>query len=114
MIKMKIITCNIGKRQVEVGLPSTGTLHINLICKLSSKGKIEESEIRITGISEESRYRFLQTKSKDIFPIELQSSSLKEITLPTPIGRTKPKMPTETKLLWYKKLKKELEEKGLI
>ncbi|MFC3415942.1 hypothetical protein [Algoriphagus hitonicola] len=114
MDEMEIIACNIGKRQLEVGLPSTGTIHINLICTLSPLGKIEESEIRITGITEESRYRFLQTKSEDIFPIELQSSSLKEITLPTPFARTKPKMPTETKLLWYKKLKKELEEKGLI
>ena len=111
---MEIIACNIGKRQVEVGLPSTGTIHINLICKLSSTGKMDESEIRITGITEESQYRFLQTKSEDLFPIELQSSSLKEIKFPTPFARTKPKMPTEAKLFWYKKLKKELEEKGLI
>lgn len=111
---MEIIECNIGKRKVVFGLPNAGTIHFNLICKLNARGVIEGAELDISAIQDEIKYNFLHLKSKDLFPIEVQSSSEDTINLPAPIFRNKPKMLVEAKLFWYKKLKKELQDKGLL
>jgi len=114
MNKKEILECKVGKRKVVFGLPNQGSIHFNLICKLNARGVIEGAELDISAIQDEIKYNFLHLKSEGLFPIEIQYSSENSINLPEPIIRDKPKMPVEAKLFWYKKLEKELQDKGLL
>lgn len=114
MNKMQIIEISLGNKKIDLGLSSEGTIHFNLISKLSASGEIEITETRIVGVTEKHKYTFLHEVSNDVFPIEFYLSNRLEMNLPEGVPRNKPRMPIEAKLGLYKKLKEELEEKGLI
>lgn len=112
---MEILEIKLGKENaIQAGIPKSGTIQFILSCTYSDSDEILDSEVQIAGYSGEEKYKFHHKKYDGIVPIQIGLSSEKSLELPKVMASVKAKMPDNVKLELYKKLKKELEEAGLI
>ncbi|MAN88543.1 MAG: hypothetical protein CL555_17575 [Algoriphagus sp.] len=112
---MKIIEFKIDRNNlIQAGLQNSGTIQFILSCFYSDAGEIFKSQIQIAGYSGELKYKFNNEIYEGLSPIEIGLSSKKSLQLPEGTIPKKAKMPDNVKLEIFYKLRKELEEAGLI
>ncbi len=102
------------KNTILAGVPKSGRIQFVMSCTYSDNVEIVESEIQIAGYSGESKYKFYHKKNDVFKPIKIALSLERSIELPEVTAPIKAQMPDDAKLDLYRKLRKDLEEAGLI
>jgi hypothetical protein len=96
------------KKTILAGVPKSGRIQFVMSCTYSDTGEI------VAGYSGESKYKFYHKKNDVFKPIKIALSLERSIELPEVTAPIKAQMPDDAKLDLYRKLRKDLEEAGLI